>query len=31
MFERVRRSVALITAVSLPVLVFLNDLGRRWI
>ena len=30
MFERVRCRVAVLTAVSLPVLIFLNDLGRRW-
>jgi hypothetical protein len=31
MFERVRRAVTVLTAVSLPVLILLNDLGRRWI
>jgi hypothetical protein len=31
MFERVRRGVVVLTAVSLPVLIFFNDLGRRWV
>jgi hypothetical protein len=31
MFEHVRRGLVVLTAVWLPVLVFLNDLGRRWV
>jgi hypothetical protein len=31
MFKRVRRGVTVLTAVSLPVLILLHDLGRRWV